>query len=82
MSGYQIEGGGACPEQYEATFDGKPVGYLRLRHGFFRVECPDCGGETVFESETKGDGIFDDTERAHFLGMAQLAIRAWISRQK
>lgn len=54
---------GACPEQYDAFVDDKQVGYLRLRHGHFRVEFPECGGETVYESDTIGDGIFDDSER-------------------
>jgi hypothetical protein len=57
---------GACPEQYD-VFDnttGKQVGYLRLRHGVFRADAPDCGGETVYESFTGGDGVFDEDERA------------------
>ena len=29
---------GACPEQYDAYFEGYQVGYLRLRHGTFRVD--------------------------------------------
>jgi hypothetical protein len=54
---------GACPEQYD-VFDGeKKVGYLRLRHGHFRCDYPDCGGDTIYQSDTKGDGIFDDDER-------------------
>lgn len=58
----------ACPEQYDA-FDGagKMVGYFRLRHGHFRVDYPDCGGETVYEAEPKGDGIFEADEREGFL---------------
>ena len=27
----------ACPEQYDALYEGKVVGYLRLRHGSFTV---------------------------------------------
>lgn len=27
----------ACPEQYDAYLNGELVGYLRLRHGHFRV---------------------------------------------
>ncbi|MCB4861485.1 hypothetical protein K7W03_17995 [Sphingobium sp. PNB] len=64
----------ACPEQYDAYLDGKQVGYLRLRHGAFRVDVPDCGGETVYEAEPEGDGIFADHERDHFLREAKLAI--------
>lgn len=60
---------GACPEQYTAfDKDDNPVGYLRLRHGHFRVECPP--GETVYEAEPKGDGCFEGDEREYYLGMA------------
>ena len=54
----------ACPEQYD-VFDnnGEQAGYLRLRHGHFRADYPDCGDGTVYESYTKGDGMFDDDER-------------------
>lgn len=68
---------GACPEQYD-VFDaqGKQVGYLRLRHGHFRADYPDCGGETVYESDTKGDGVFDDEERMVEIKKAIAAIKA------
>lgn len=66
---------GACPEQYDVVRDGKQVGYLRLRHGTFRVDCPDCGNETVLRtSEVKGDGIFDCDERHFWLNAAIEAI--------
>lgn len=68
----------ACPEQYE-VFDektGKQVAYLRLRHGWFRADVPECGGETVYESHPNGDGIFDDDERMAELGAAIAAVRA------
>ena len=42
---------GESPEQYDAFYKGKQVGYLRLRHGEFRVDYPDCGDETIFYSE-------------------------------
>ena len=80
----------ACPEQYTVTLDGvaevadggsspKPtiVGYLRLRHGHFRAEAPDCGGETVYETWPKGDGIFEDDERLQHLMTALLCIDGW-----
>jgi hypothetical protein len=69
----------ACPEQYE-VFDlsGKQVGYLRLRHGRFRADFPECGGETVYESFTKGDGTFSEDEREDELGKAVAAIRSKI----
>lgn len=66
----------ACPEQYD-VFDasGNKVGYLRLRHGTFRVDYPDCGGETVYQSHPNGDGIFSDDERDIELGKAVEAIK-------
>lgn len=67
----------ACPEQYD-VFDssGNKVGYLRLRHGNFRADFPDCGGETVYRSFTKGDGIFDVDEREKELNNAIKALKA------
>jgi len=54
----------ACPEQYDVLDgNGKQAGYLRLRHGRFRADYPNCGDETVYEANTKGDGMFDDDER-------------------
>jgi plasmid stability protein len=67
----------ACPEQYDAFIGEEKVGYLRLRHGHFRVECPDVFGETVYEDSPKGDGIFDDDERAEHLAAARAAISDW-----
>lgn len=66
---------GACPEQYEAYDEsGRQVGYLRLRHGYFRVDYPTCGGETIYEASPKGDGIFEENEREFYLNQACRAI--------
>ena len=66
---------GACPEQYDVVRDGKQVGYLRLRHGTFRVDCPDCGDHTVLHTiDVNGDGIFDCDERDKWLTQAVSAI--------
>lgn len=68
----------ACPEQYDVTDpDGNQVGYLRLRHGSFRVDCPDAGGETVYTASPRGDGIFDSDERLMYLTEAIEAIIKW-----
>jgi len=64
----------ACPEQYEAFLNEKQVGYLRLRHGEFKVDYPDCGGETIYEATPKGDGIFEEDEREYYLEQAKQAI--------
>lgn len=69
----------ACPEQYDARLDGEQVGYLRLRHGRFSVECPDVDGCLVYSAHPMGDGIFDsDDERDYFLRHAVAAILNWI----
>ena len=69
---------GGCPEQYDA-FDGdKQVGYLRLRHGGFTVQCPDVNGEYVYDASPSGDGIFDSEERYYYLKCAVNAIERWI----
>ena len=71
---------GACPQQYDAYKDYgddeglKQVGYLRLRHGGFRVDVPDCGGETIYRASPKGDGIFDQDEEEFYLKEACEAI--------
>lgn len=71
----------ACPQQYDAFIkdvfaaDGlKQVGYLRLRHGYFRVEYPFCGGKIIFEDNPDGDGCFTDREEEDYLEKAKLAI--------
>src|SRR5437660_8199656 len=45
----------AYPEQYDAFIGDEKVGYLRLRHGHFRVECPDAFAEMVYEASPSGD---------------------------
>jgi hypothetical protein len=60
----------AYPEQYDVYKDGVQVGYLRLRHGYFTCDYPDCNGETIYEAEPKGDGYFEDDERLQYLTQA------------
>ena len=70
---------GACPEQYDVyNTEGTRVGYLRLRHGWFRADVPSAGGETVHESYPMGDGTFnDEEERVAHLTEAVKKIKAW-----
>jgi hypothetical protein len=71
----------ACPEQYDVfDKDGKQVGYLRLRHGHFRADFPECGGETVYESDTDGDGVFMEEERMPQLTKAIAALQERAAR--
>ncbi|MGN6584108.1 MAG: hypothetical protein ACTHJV_10430 [Rhizobiaceae bacterium] len=58
------------PEQYDAFAGDQPIGYLRLRHGIFTVAYPDADGELIYEASPKGDGCFEDDERAYFLTKA------------
>ena len=70
---------GACPEQYNAFQGDRQVGYLRLRHGNFRVDCPDAGGIEVYSATPSGDGIFDPDERDYYLRFAVDAIQRWLA---
>lgn len=63
---------GACPEQYDALYNGNVIGYLRLRHGYFRV---DCGDITVYSAQPDGDGCFTSEEREKYLDRAKKAIK-------
>ena len=65
---------GACPEQYDAYFNGDQVGYLRLRHGIFRVDYGFCGGDTILTERPEGDGCFEEDERGYYLDLACQAI--------
>jgi len=70
----------ACPEQYEAYDEhGNHVGYLRLRHGRFTVECPDVGYDLVLVGHPEGDGMFTWEERTQWLEKAVTAIKEWMT---
>lgn len=79
----KLEGGGACPEQYDATHNGEQVGYIRLRGGRLSVECPNVSGQrmlTHYFEDNAMKGEFDnDEERAHWLGIAKQKIVEWIT---
>lgn len=76
---------GAFPEQYEVycpEWGDKQVGYMRLRGGWFCVECPDALEKIVFEHtfENQHLGEFpDDETRARFVGLGLKAISEWLS---
>jgi len=75
INGYELkETCMACPEQYDVFKDGKQVGYLRLRHGWFYASVPDCSDNIIYEAEPEGDGIFKDNERMKYLTEAIIAI--------
>ena len=65
----------ACPEQYDAFYDNQQVGYLRVRHGVFRVDFGFCGGDTIYYTDDiKGEGCFEYEEREFYLDEAKKAI--------
>jgi hypothetical protein len=70
---------GACPEQYDAYYNGEYVGYLRLRHGRFTVD--DKDGNLIYAANPKGDGIFDSDERQEYLEYAKQAIAETIDKE-
>jgi rRNA maturation protein Nop10 len=73
----------ACPEQYDVYDENNNmVAYFRLRHGTFRVDCPDCGGETVYIGFPNGDGRFDCDERGKYLMEALLEVEKWLNRRE
>ena len=78
----------ACPEQYDAFENGRQVGYLRLRHSYFYVECPGIGrdveSEIVYEAKIGGMdvGCFNEEERQEHLPRAIEAIERWLGRGK
>jgi hypothetical protein len=62
----------ACPESYKVYEQDNLVGFLRLRHGVFRVDYyplqlhkvgVEDSRETLYEEFVNSDGIFDDAER-------------------
>jgi hypothetical protein len=69
----------AFPEQYEVFNKYNcQVGYLRLRHSLFSVQCPDCMDSERLEMITDGSGEFTDLERKECLLIAAVAIKKWM----
>lgn len=67
-----LEGGGACPEQYDVYLNGIEIGYLRLRHGCFTVSYTYKSSidNVIWVDYPNGDGIFDSEERYKYLKKA------------
>lgn len=69
---------GGCPESYSVyQQDGTYVGHMRLRHGYFAVE---CSGVTVYAAQPNGDGIFEVEERDFYLKQGCSAIKEFLDR--
>ena len=73
-----------APEQYDVYKGGRVVGYVRLRGGRFRVDCPGVGGEVVYAHQFESwIGAFDTEEdRLHYLTEAAKAIKQWQQKNK
>ncbi len=69
---------GACPEQYNVMLGRVQVGYIRIRHGMLRVDCPECGGSTVLETSVRGHGYLEDDESEEQLLLCREAIANWV----
>jgi len=71
----------AYPEQYDAWHEGKLVGCLRLRGGWFYAACPDLDGDYVYDMrDPVMGGVFaTDAERDRHLNAARAAIARWLN---
>ena len=72
-----------CPEQYDVYYNDKQVGYIRLRWGHLSCECPDIGGDCVYEFDLDDDlsGCFDDdTQREIELNNCGDKIIEWMKK--
>jgi len=60
-----------CPEQYDVFKNGKQIGYIRYRWGYFTAYFPDCDGNEVFRKPAGGSlsGEFysDAKDRENYL---------------
>jgi hypothetical protein len=69
----------ACPEMYDAYYDGKYIGYFRLRYGRFAV-VTEKTAETIYTADTNGDGIFDSDERDYHLDHGKKAMARYLNK--
>lgn len=70
---------GACPEQYNVYRNDECVGFMHLRYGYFYVE---CAGRMVHEANTRGDGIFEESERDRHLTAGCKAIETALANEE
>ena len=73
-----------CPEQYDVFHNGEQVCYIRLRWGSLYAECPDVGGEIIYEADigTAFSGTFEshDQRQYHLMKIAK-AIHMWLEKR-
>lgn len=81
--GLEIEGGGACPEQYEVFQNDKNIAYYRLRHGVFTVDfITETSDDEIMVDYPNGDGIFNPNERCKYLSKAMRKVLEQIESVK
>lgn len=71
-----------CPEQYDVyDEDNNQVAYVRLRHGYLSVRCPDADSPEIYGTYgVKGSGEFYDAkERAYFIAEIAKKIKDHLS---
>jgi hypothetical protein len=69
-----IESCGGCPQVFDIYYNDEYVGYMQLRHGYFRVVYSKTD-EVVYEGEPpNSDGIFDWDVRDLYLNRGCQAI--------
>jgi hypothetical protein len=79
INGYKlVQTCAMCPEQYNVFKKNQQVGYLRLRHGYFTVSCPDVNGTEVHFDMSCGYNSFMDDERDFHLTNAVKAIDRYL----
>lgn len=74
----------SCPEQYDVYYKDEVVGYLRLRHGVFKVEFVDKRGrfEEIYTAYPKGDGMFLEEEREEHIKKALEELDKYMTKVK
>jgi len=81
-----VETCSCSPEQYDAFLAGEPVGYLRLRYGYFAVECPGpCDGVVYDWDVSEHDPWlprFTEADRIVQLQKAREAIADWVNKRR
>ena len=63
------------PEQYDAYYEHRTVGFVCLRWDSFKVKCPSVGGELVYWVE-----VGKEFDHGYHMMQAKYAIAAWCDK--
>lgn len=73
------------PEQWNISYNGNDVGYIRIYGGGIIVECPDCDGDRVLDATVSNKDIHQDClpddEREAYLNLAAVKINKWLAEK-